>query len=183
MAEAVIAGSIAAEVLQRELPGVVLQILVDYGEETIYLDRENLVAAAKVLRDHKEAQYTIPLFVAAVDWPERENRFEVVYQFRSMHLSDVCRLVVRVPEDDPHVPTLEKLFPGMDWLERECFDLSGIIFEGHHDLRRILLPEDWEGHPLRKDYISFGEPIAFTHNLEWALPARERPTNLPGETR
>ena len=121
--------------------------------------------------------------MAAVDWPDRENRFEVVYQFRSMTFNDVCRLTVRLKEDDPHVPTLEKVFPGMDWLERECFDLSGIIFDGHHDLRRILLPDDWEGHPLRKDYISFGEPIAFTHNLEWALPARERPTQMPGETR
>src|ERR1700694_5124045 len=112
MTEVVIAGSRAADLLQRELPGVVLQVLVDYQEQTIYINRENLVAAVTVLRDHKEAQYTTPLFVAAGGWPERENRFEVVYQFRSMLFNDVCRLIVRVPEDDPHVPTLEKLFPG-----------------------------------------------------------------------
>jgi NADH-quinone oxidoreductase subunit C len=124
--------------------------------------------------------------VTAVDWPDREPdapRFDVVYQLRSMRHNDVIRLVVQVPEDDPRVPTLEGVFAGMDWHEREAYDLIGIQFEGHHDLRRILLPDDWDGHPLRKDYVSFGEPIAFTHNLEWALPAQERPPEMPGASR
>jgi NADH-quinone oxidoreductase subunit C len=128
----------------------------------------------------------MPLFVTAVDWPDREPeapRFDVVYQLRSLRFNDVCRLVVQVSEEHPHVPTLEKVFAGMDWHERECYDLLGIIFDGHHDLQRILMPDDWEGHPLRKDYVSFGEPVAFTHNIDWALPAQERPPGMPGSSR
>jgi NADH-quinone oxidoreductase subunit C len=180
------AGSAALRLLLRELPDCVLGNEEAYGEVTIRVGRERLVEVARLLRDHQEAGYALPLCVTAVDWPDREPgapRFDVVYQLRSMLLNDVVRLVVQVPEDDPRVPTLEGVFAGMDWHERETYDLLGIEFEGHHDLRRILLPEDWDGHPLRKDYVSFGEPIAFTHNVEWALPAQERPRDMPGESR
>jgi len=179
-------GSRAAELLQRELPDAVLRREVAFGQETVWLRRERLVDAAVVLRDHEGAMYQQPVFVTAVDWPDREPeepRFDVVYQLRSLQHNDLCRLIVQVTEDDPSVPTLETVFAGMDWLERETYDLLGIRFTGHHALRRILLPQDWEGHPLRKDYVSFGEPIAFTHNLEWALPAAERPHDLPGSAR
>lgn len=179
-------GSRAAELLARELPDAVLRRAVAYGEETVWVPRERLVEVCTLLRDHDEGRYTVPQFVTAVDWPDREPeepRFDVVYQLRSLQHNDWCRLIVQVGEDDASVPTLEKVFAGMDWLERETYDLCGIEFTGHHDLRRILMPMDWEGHPLRKDYVSFGEPVAFTHNLEWALPAQERPLDLPGESR
>ena len=179
-------GSRAADLLARELPDAVVRRAVAYGEETVWLPRERLVEACTLLRDHEDARYTVPQFVTAVDWPDREPeepRFDVVYQLRSLQHNDTCRLIVQVGEDDPSVPTLEDVFAGMDWLERETYDLLGIQFTGHHDLRRILMPMDWEGHPLRKDYVSFGEPVAFTHNLEWALPAQERPLDLPGESR
>lgn len=152
----------------------------------MWLLRERLVEACRLLRDHPDGRYRLPQFVTAVDWPDREPeepRFDVVYQLRSLHHNDWCRLIVQVTEDDPTVPSLERVFAGMDWLEREAYDLLGIAFEGHHDLRRILLPQDWEGHPLRKDYTSFGEPVAFTHNIDWALPAAERPPAMPGESR
>ena len=158
-------GTRALDLLRRELPDAVLAADEGFGEVTIRVGRDRLVE---------------------VDWPDREPdapRFDVVYQLRSMRHNDVVRLVVQVPEDDPRVPTLEGVFAGMDWHEREAYDLIGIQFEGHHDLRRILLPDDWDGHPLRKDYASFGEPIAFTHNLEWALPAQERPPEMPGASR
>jgi len=180
------AGARALDLLRRELPEAVLASDEGFGEVSIHVSRERLVEATRLLRDHPEARYDLPLCVTAVDWPDREPetpRFDVVYQLRSMQHNDVVRLVVRVPGDDPRVPTLEDVFAGMDWHEREAFDLLGIEFEGHHDLRRILLPDDWEGHPLRKDYVSFGEPIAFTHNLEWAMPAQERPPDMPGESR
>jgi len=181
-----VSGSRAADLIARELPGVILRREVAYGEETLWIPRERLVEVCKLLRDHQDGRYTVPQFVTAVDWPDREPeepRFDVVYQLRSLEFNDWCRLIVQVPEDDASVPTLERVFAGMDWLERETYDLLGIIFVGHHDLKRILLPSDWEGHPLRKDYVSFGEPVAFTHNLDWALPALERPPELTGETR
>jgi len=173
-------------VLQAKLPQAVLRRDEAFGEETVHVDREHIVAAVTLLRDDPEALYRVAVHVTAVDWPDREPdepRFDVVYQLRSLQYNDVCRLIVQVTEDDPRVPTLERVFAGMDWHERECFDLMGIAFEGHHDLRRILLPDDWEGHPLRKDYVSFGEPVAFTHNIEWALPAQERPPGMPGSSR
>ena len=167
-------GARAADLLERELPAAVRRRDSGFGEVTVWVDRADLVAVCTLLRDHPDAAYTTPVFVTAVDWPDREPaepRFDVVYMLRSLQHNDVCRLIVQVTEDDPNVPTLEGVFAGMDWHERECYDLIGITFTGHHDLKRILLPTDWDGHPLRKDYASFGEPIAFTHNLEWALPA------------
>jgi NADH-quinone oxidoreductase subunit C len=172
--------------LARELPDAIVGVEEHAGEVTVVVRVEHLVGALTLLRDHADGLFRLPLFVTAVDWPDREPalpRYDVVYQLRSLKYNDECRLVVRVPEDAPRVPTTERVFAGMDWHERETFDLFGIEFVGHHDLHRILLPEDWIGHPLRKDYVSFGEPIAFTHNLEWALPAAERPRDMPGETR
>ena len=179
-------GRRAADLLARELPGSVLRTIEEYGEVTVYVARDQLTEAARLLRDHHDGLYVLPIHVTAVDWPDREPevpRFDVVYQLRSLAHNDTCRLIVQVTEDDPTVPSLERVFASMDWHERETYDLFGIVFEGHHDLRRILLPEDWEGHPLRKDYVSFGEPVAFTHNLEWALAAAERPAEMPGEER
>ncbi|HXZ99548.1 MAG TPA: NADH-quinone oxidoreductase subunit C [Candidatus Binatia bacterium] len=179
-------GARALGLLRRELADAVLGSDEALGEVTIRVVRERLVEVVELLRDHEDARYELPLCVTAVDWPDREPdapRFDVVYQLRSLQHNDVVRLLVQVSDDDPVVPTLEGVFAGMDWHEREAFDLLGIRFDGHHDLRRILLPEDWDGHPLRKDYVSFGEPIAFTHNLDWALPAQERPRDLPGESR
>lgn len=180
------AGRRAADILRSEMPEAVDRIVEEFDEDTIYLHRDHLVRAATLLRDSDAGAYRMPVLVTAVDWLDREPerpRFDVVYQLRSVHHNDVCRLIVQVTEDDPSVPTLERVFAGMDWHEREAYDLLGIIFTGHHDLQRLLLPTDWVGHPLRKDYVSFGEPVAFTHNLEWALPPSERPADMPGEGR
>ena len=170
-------------VLQRRVPHAVSNVTDELGEVSVYIPREHLIEAVTVLRDDPDALYLLPVHVTAVDWPEREPRFDVVYQLRSLHHNDCIRLIVQVSDEDPTVPSLETVYAGMDWHERETYDLFGIIFDNHHDLQRILLPNDWVGHPLRKDYISFGEPVAFTHNLEWALPAQERPSDMPGRDR
>jgi len=179
-------GERAARVLATERPDLVVSQEEAYGEVTVTVAVADLVAVCELLRDHGEAQYTMPLFMSAVDHSDDQPegpRFELTYQLRSLVHNDVCRVAAWVGEDAPHAPTLEGVFPGMDWHERECYDLMGIVFDGHHNLQRILLPDDWDGHPLRKDYVSFGEPIAFTHNVEWALPATQRPPGMPGSSR
>ena len=168
------------------MPEAVVRVDEQAGELTVYVHVDHLLRVLTLLRDDDQALYRVPLFVTAVDWPDREPtapRFDVVYQLRSLHYNDDCRVVVQVAEAAPQVPSAELVFAGLDWHERETYDLFGIEFTGHHDLHRILLPEDWVGHPLRKDYVSFGEPVAFTHNLEWALPEAERPRDMPGELR
>ncbi len=176
------AGAAALECLQADLPAAVRGSAVDHGEVTVALERGHLIDAVRLLRDAPEHRYEMPVFMSCVDWPERDPRFEVVYVLRSLLRNDVVRLTVGAEEDDT-LPSLAGLLPGMEWHERECYDLFGLRFADHPNLSRILLPDDWEGHPLRKDYVSFGEPVAFTHNLEWALSPQDRPEFMPGSVR
>ena len=153
------------EVLDELVPGAVTGTDGTPPEGGLVLSAEHLVAAAYALRDDDRLQFKMPLFVTAVDWLEREPRYDLVYQLRSLHLDTSVRFKVGV-EDSldglPTVPSLAAVWPGMNWLEREAYDLCGIDFIGHPDQRRLLMPVDWEGHPLRKDYVSFGEPVKFT---------------------
>jgi NADH/F420H2 dehydrogenase subunit C len=126
---------------------------------------EHLVEVAQFLRDDPELSYEQLLFVTAVDWPSRAPRFDVVYQLRSLRRGNSLRVKVQVPAEKPEVPTLSGVWPAANWHEREAYDLLGITFIGHPDLRRILMPESWEGHPLRKDYVSFGEPVVFSDQM------------------
>ncbi|MGH7612343.1 MAG: NADH-quinone oxidoreductase subunit C [Candidatus Dormibacteria bacterium] len=152
------------------------------GQLTVTVPVERLLAAASALRQDADCLYEMPVCMTCVDWPEREPRFDVLYLLRSLVHNDLVRVRVLAGEETA-VPSLAAIFAGMDWHERECYDLFGINFVDHPNLTRILLPDDWEGHPLRKDYVSFGEPVAFTHNIEWALSSQDRPEYLPGATR
>jgi len=126
---------------------------------------EKIVEICQVLRDEYEFDFLFEL--TAVDyWPEEEPRFNVVYGFYS-HANNV-RLVLRVPlnGDQPSLHTVEGVYRGANWHERELWDMFGINFEGHSDLRRILMSHDWEGHPLRKDYpLGYEEP-QFSFNYD-----------------
>ena len=126
-------------------------VWVARDEVTVVIRREELVDALLRLRDQPDLSFGFLSSVTATDHPGKEPRFWIVYELRSVEHAHRLRLKVGLPADDPHVPSVIRLFPTADWHERETWDLFGIVFDDHPDLDRILLPDDWEGHPLRKD--------------------------------
>ncbi|RME07304.1 MAG: NADH-quinone oxidoreductase subunit C [Anaerolineae bacterium] len=135
------------------------------GEHTLLLKPTQIVDACRKLRD--EFDFNVLSGITAVDyWPEEEIRFHVVYQLYSLAHNLTLRLRALVPGTNPSVPTIEGVYPNANWYEREVWDMFGIRFEGHSDLRRILMPYEWEGHPLRKDYPLGYEEVQFSFNAE-----------------
>ena len=118
---------------------------------TFLVDRRNIITALRALHDHPELQFTMPLDLFGADYPNREQRFDVIYQLYSLKNNERVRLKVRVAENES-IPTSVGVFQGYDWYEREVFDMYGITFDGHPNLRRILTHENFQGHALRKDY-------------------------------
>ncbi len=137
--------------LQSGLPGAVQKLSYWVGDWTIVLDSPRLVEVATHLRDAPGALFNFCSDVTASDWPARPQRFDVVYSLYSIPLRQRVRLKVHA-SDGEAVPSVTGVWPSANWLEREVFDLFGIRFAGHPDLRRILMPDDWQGHPQRKDY-------------------------------
>jgi len=144
--------NVVAEHLRAWNPNAIEEIIEFRGETTLVLPRKILRAVAERCRDHAELKFDLLTDATCVDRFPQEPRFELNYHLVSIPRRDKIRLKVRLSGSDPVVDTLVPVWPGANWLEREIFDLFGIRFEGHPDLRRILLPEDWEGHPLRRDY-------------------------------
>jgi NADH-quinone oxidoreductase subunit C len=122
---------------------------VDFA--TIYVPPDRLVETCRALRDNEALRFTTIIEVTAADYVPRNPRFEVVYHLLSISRRDRLRIKVRVA-DGGAVPTVQGVWKGAGWPEREVWDMFGIVFDGHPDLRRLLMPEDWEGHPARKDY-------------------------------
>ncbi len=164
-------------ILERTVPGAVFEPGAATDQPTVYVPRERLVETCRVLRDAPAFQCSLLADLTAVDYLPREPRFEVVYHLASLGTpgfpSNVpsaplrLRLKVRVPGSDPRLPTVAEVWPAAGWLEREVYDLFGIVFEGHPDLRRLLMPDDWEGHPLRKDYpVQIRMPVRAVEPLQ-----------------
>lgn len=130
------------------------------GDATIVVGRDGSLDVFRTLRDDEELAFTLLIDVTAVDYLGRTPRFEVVYHLYSLPHGHRLRVKIAVGEDDPTVPSLVPLWKGANWLEREVWDMFGIRFEGHPDLRRILMYPEFEGHPLRKDYpVSKRQPL------------------------
>ncbi len=149
------------ELLQQHLPAGSFEAAPSAdGMTTIYVTREQLVETMRSLRDGLNLRFLAD--IVAVDYIPREPRFEVVYLLASITDAQPKRLrvKVRVPGADPSVPTLTGLWKMADWAERELWDMFGIRIDGHKDLRRILMPEDWEGFPQRRDYpVQIKQPV------------------------
>ena len=144
------------------------------GQVQVVVPAAQIVKAAEALRD-KHGFEVMPDITAVDYWPETSPRFHVVYQFNS--ISQHIRITLRVPLDGdaPMIDTMMGVYPNANWLERELWDMFGIKAEGHPDLRRILMPYDWEGHPLRKDYPLGYEEVQFTFNYEEIDQRKPRP--------
>lgn len=127
------------------------QVKWDRNELSIWVPREHIVAAVRTLKE-SETQFTFLSDVTCTDWYPSEPRFEVSYHLLSMARKERVRLKVKLLGDDAQVDSLFSVFPSCDYFEREVFDLFGVRFHGHPNLARIMMPEDWKGHPLRKDY-------------------------------
>ena len=130
----------------------VAEIIEFRGETTVVVPREHLLRAAEFLVNDRALQFTFLSDITAVDKFPIDPRFELNYHLLSLEYRKRIRLKVRIPGDDPQVQSVTPIWPAANWHEREAFDLMGIRFEGHPDLTRILMPDDWEGYPLRKDY-------------------------------
>jgi NADH-quinone oxidoreductase subunit C len=119
---------------------------------TIVVSRDNLPSVARALRDWSELDFALLVELTAVDFFPREPRFEITYLLVSLTHRQRVRVKVFLDGNDARIATVTSLWPAANWLEREVWDMFGIVFDGHPDLRRLLMPDDWEGHPLRKDY-------------------------------
>jgi NADH-quinone oxidoreductase subunit C len=161
----------ALDALSRRYAGTAMRNL---GEVTQIISREYIVAAARVL--HDEFDFEMVLDITAVDyWPVEKPRFHVIYQFYSMKNNDMLRLRVPLDANSLEIDSIESMYAGVNWYEREVFDMFGIRFNGNHDLRRIIMPYDWQGYPLRKDYPLGYEEVQFTFNYDEILQRKPRP--------
>ena len=133
-------------------------------DHTLLVPTEHLVEICTFLRDEPEFHFAMLTWMGGADYLPRVPRFECIYNLISLDHAMRFTLKVRVPEEQPRVPTVTGVWPTANWHEREAYDFYGITFTGHPDLTRILLPEDWVGWPLRKDSPLGYEEVAFTHN-------------------
>jgi len=148
----------AADILQARLPGSVRAVTEFRGDLTVTVRREDVVRACEVLKNDPALSFDMVIDVLGVDMYRPEERFEVVYNLYSLAHREYVRLKVLVDEQDLTVPTVTGVWPGANWHERETYDMFGIVFTGHPDLRRMYMPEEFEYFPLRKDFPTMGIP-------------------------
>ena len=137
------------------------QVVVDRGEITFYVHRERVAEVCRILRDDPGLRFELCSSVSGVDYIDQAERLHVCYHLTSMTYRRRIRLEVSTTVEDPHVASVTSVYPTADWQERETYDLFGVIFDGHPALTRILMPDDWDGFPQRKDYPLGGVPVEY----------------------
>ena len=173
--------------LQDAVPGAQFEAALSIDlQTTIYAPRDAVPDVARALRDRPDLACSFLAELTAVDFWPREPRFEVVYVLVSTRLRQRIRLKIRLHGDDARIATVSGVWPAANWLEREVWDLFGIVFVGHPDPRRLLMPEDWEGYPLRKDYpvqikatVRTSEPLQVTEEEFRANVEKDRLARRP----
>jgi NADH-quinone oxidoreductase subunit C len=152
------------DALQEAYPGfadAIEKVVVDRGELTLHIKAERITEIAQIMRDDEALRFELCSSVSGVDYLNSDaRRLHIVYHLTSMTYRRRVRLEVAVPVDTP-VPSVTSVYPTADWQERETYDMFGVIFTGHPNLTRILMPDDWEGHPQRKDYPLGGVPVEY----------------------
>jgi NADH-quinone oxidoreductase subunit C len=142
--------------------GAIEKVVIHRGEITFYIRREHLLRVAQLLRDESRLRFEFCSGVSGVHYPDEQGReLHAVYHLLSMTHNRRIRLEVACPDADPHIPSVVSVYPTNDWHERETYDFFGIIFDGHPALTRIEMPDDWPGHPQRKDYPLGGIPVEY----------------------
>ncbi|GLZ80718.1 NADH-quinone oxidoreductase subunit C [Actinorhabdospora filicis] len=140
---------------------VIKAVVVDRGELTIHIAPDAIRTVCQVMRDDESLRFELCNSVSGVDYPDRVRRLHVVYHLTSMTYRRRVRLEVSVTVEDPHVQSVTSVYPTADWQERETYDMFGVVFDDHPNLTRILMPDDWSGHPQRKDYPLGGIPVEY----------------------
>ncbi len=141
-----------AQLLLKQFPAQILGQHSQHGDDTLLLHRDAMLDAFKCLKDNPAASMEMMVDITAVDWLPRQPRFEVVYHFKSISLGNRIRIKIPLTEDDAWVHSIIPLWPAADWYERECWEMYGIVFKEHPNLKALLLYDGFEGYPLRKDY-------------------------------
>ena len=142
-----------AEKIKQEFPEQVIDVVEFRDQVSVIIKRDRILQVCRYLHDDAALSFDHLKDLCGVDYlNKKEVRFEVVYNLYSIRHHHMIRLRAEVPENDPTIESVTPIWAGANWHERECFDMFGIRFKGHPDMRRILMPEDWEGYPLRKDY-------------------------------
>jgi NADH-quinone oxidoreductase subunit C len=143
--------TVLSEAVAARLGSACLDSSVAYGELTVVVARDSIVETLVALRDDPSCRFEVLIDLCGVDWPARKERFDIVYHLLSPRLNKRMRVKVSTDEDTP-VPSLHEVFPAANWFEREAYDMYGILFSNHPDLRRLLTDYGFKGHPLRKDF-------------------------------
>ncbi len=146
------------EKLTAAYPNSIVSVNEFRGETTVVAKKQQIVEICRFLNDDADSLFDYCSDVCGADAYTPENRFEVIYNLYSTKLNHRIRVKVTVDEADIHCPSVTSIWPGANWPERETFDMFGIIFDGHNDLRRMYMPEEFEYHPLRKDFPMMGVP-------------------------
>lgn len=165
----------AVDAIRAKFPDAVLDVIEFRGETTIVVDKSAIIEALTFCRDAEGLAFDFMTDMCGVDYWPREPRFAINYHLHSLALGHVLRLKTYISGDDPVMPTITGIYPAAGWYEREIWDMFGVRFEEHPDLRRILLPRDWTGHPLRKDYPLGYEEVQFSFNFDEVMAKKPQP--------